>query len=188
MYAREYQSHQLMLEIKTLLKLLVESQCSQLSTQNQILDILQSIGNAGNRYKTDNHKAFRNPSSSYSHKPQATMLSPTTVLTPEEDANKSSNATAKVSENGKESPSVVLEEITQALPEDNNNEQYQQPPFEHQLCDFTGNNTTMERNLKSNIASSLVRRFPGLVSTKSRSRIGPSNMGLKYFSRSRQHS
>ncbi|XP_026437589.1 uncharacterized protein LOC113335768 isoform X2 [Papaver somniferum] len=103
----------------------------------------------GNHYKTDNHKALRNPSSSYCHKPQAAMLSPTTVLTPEEDADNSSNATAKVSENVKETASVVLEEITQALPENNHNEQYQQPPFEHQLCDFTGNDTTMEQNFKS---------------------------------------
>ncbi|RZC90105.1 hypothetical protein C5167_044738 [Papaver somniferum] len=137
-----------MVEIKMLLKVLVESQYSQLNTQNQILDILQSIGNTGNHYKTDNHKAFQNPSSSYCHKPQALVLSPTTVLTPEEDADKSSNATAKVSENVKETPSVVFEEIMQALPEDNHNEQYQQPPFEHQLCDFIGNHTTMERNLK----------------------------------------
>ncbi|KAI3934711.1 hypothetical protein MKW98_027342 [Papaver atlanticum] len=96
-----------MIEIKTLLKVLVES---------------QSI---------------------------ALMLSPTTVLTPEEDTDNSSNATAKVSENVKETPLVVLEEITHAFPENNYNEQYQQPPFEHQLCDFTGNNTIMERNFKS---------------------------------------
>ncbi|XP_026442268.1 uncharacterized protein LOC113341725 isoform X2 [Papaver somniferum] len=120
----DYQSHQEMIEIKALLKLLVESQCSQLNTQNQILDSLQSIGNA------------------------ALMLSPTTVVAPEEDAGNSSNATAKVADNVKMTPSVVFEEITQALSDVDPKEQYL-PPFEKQLSDFTGYHKTMERNLRS---------------------------------------
>ncbi|KAI3945610.1 hypothetical protein MKW92_029401, partial [Papaver armeniacum] len=115
----DHQSHQEMVEIKTLLKVLVES---QLNTQNQILDILKSTGNSGNNYQKDDHKAFQNPSSSSSKcpKPQARMLS----------------------------PSVEFEEITRALPEDDRNLHYQQRPFEHRLGEFTGNHTTMEQNLK----------------------------------------
>ncbi|RZC90102.1 hypothetical protein C5167_044732 [Papaver somniferum] len=140
-------------EIKTLLKVLVESQAkllnSQLITQNQILDILQSICNTGSNYKNDDHKAFQNPSSSDCHKPQASILSPAALLTPEEDTANRSNAKAKVAENAKRTPSVVFEDITQALSDDDPKEQYQQPPFEHQLSDFTAYHETMERNLRS---------------------------------------
>ncbi|XP_026437576.1 uncharacterized protein LOC113335767 isoform X2 [Papaver somniferum] len=149
----DHQSHQEMVEIKTLLKVLVESQAkllnSQLITQNQILDILQSICNTGSNYKNDDHKAFQNPSSSDCHKPQASILSPAALLTPEEDTANRSNAKAKVAENAKRTPSVVFEDITQALSDDDPKEQYQQPPFEHQLSDFTAYHETMERNLRS---------------------------------------
>ncbi|KAI3830633.1 hypothetical protein MKX03_016465 [Papaver bracteatum] len=142
----DHRSQQEMIEIKMLLTVLVESQAklvesqskllnSQLNTQNQILEILKSVGIA------------------------ALMLSPTTVLTPEEDTDNSSNATAKVSENVKETPLAVLEEIIHALPENNYNEQYQQPPFEHQLCDFTGNNTIMERNFKSKCEKMMSKKY-----------------------------
>ncbi|XP_026442278.1 protein ACCELERATED CELL DEATH 6-like isoform X2 [Papaver somniferum] len=86
----DHQSHQEMVEIKTLLKVLVES---QLNTQNQILDILKSTGNSGNNYQKDDHNAFRNPSSSKCPKPQARMLSPSiefeeiTRALPEDDRN-----------------------------------------------------------------------------------------------------
>ncbi|RZC92371.1 hypothetical protein C5167_003977 [Papaver somniferum] len=76
------------------------------------------------------------------------MLSPTTVVAPEEDAGNSSNATAKVADNVKMTPSVVFEEITQALSDVDPKEQYL-PPFEKQLSDFTGYHKTMERNLRS---------------------------------------
>ncbi|KAI3830625.1 hypothetical protein MKX03_016457 [Papaver bracteatum] len=80
---------------------------------------------------------------------QASMLSPAALLTTEEDTANRSNATAKDAENVKRTPSVVIEEITHALSDDESKEQYQQPPFEHQLCDFTGYHQTMERNLRS---------------------------------------
>ncbi|KAI3925257.1 hypothetical protein MKW98_011862, partial [Papaver atlanticum] len=76
------------------------------------------------------------------------MWSPTTLLTPEEDTGNNSNATDKVAETVKTTPSVVYEEITQALSDDDHNH-HQQHPFEQQLSEFTGNQTTMEQNLKS---------------------------------------
>ncbi|KAI3830624.1 hypothetical protein MKX03_016456, partial [Papaver bracteatum] len=56
--------------------------------------------------------------------------------------------TAEVAENVKKTPSVVFEEITRALPEDDHNVHYQQRQCEYQLSDFTGNHKTIEQNLK----------------------------------------
>ncbi|KAI3920271.1 hypothetical protein MKW92_038862 [Papaver armeniacum] len=149
-------SQQELMEIKMLLKVLVESQVKlvesqskilncQLITQNQILEILKSNGNAGynnNKTEKDEYKAFQNPSSSHCHKQQETFL------TPEEDT-ENSNVTNKVAETVKRTPSVVYEKTRQALSDDNHNEQYQQHPLGHQHSEFTGIRTAMEQNHKS---------------------------------------
>ncbi|XP_026437408.1 uncharacterized protein LOC113335599 [Papaver somniferum] len=112
-----------------------------LNTQNQILDILQGIGDAGNNYKKDDHKGLQNPSSSDCHELQARILPPKALLIPEED-------TAKVAENVKNTPSLVFGEITGVLPKDDRNVHYQQRSYDHQLGEFKGNHTTLEQNLQ----------------------------------------
>ncbi|XP_026442324.1 ankyrin repeat-containing protein NPR4-like isoform X2 [Papaver somniferum] len=156
----DHRSQEEMIEIKTLLKVLVESQAklaesqsqilnSQLSTQNQILEILKSIDNAGNNNTKDKDgHNFQNPSSSHCNKQQALTSSPATLLTPEGDTC-SRNSTDEVAGNVKRATTVVYKETTQALSDDNHNEKYQQQPFDRQLSEFTGNHTTMEQNLRS---------------------------------------
>ncbi|KAI3830634.1 hypothetical protein MKX03_016466 [Papaver bracteatum] len=75
--------------------------------------------------------------------------SPTALLTPEEDTVNNSDATYKVAENEKNTPSVVYAEITQAVSDDDYHEQCQPHPSDHQLRESTGNYTTGEQNLKS---------------------------------------
>ncbi|XP_026437573.1 uncharacterized protein LOC113335761 isoform X6 [Papaver somniferum] len=167
----DHRSQEEMIEIKTLLKVLVESQAkldgsqsmilnSQLSTQNQILEILKSIENASNNNKRDKdgHKVFQNPSSSHCHKQQALTSLPATLLTPEGDTG-NSNATDEIAEKVKRTTTVVYEETTQAVSDDNHNEKYQQQPFDRQLSEFTGNHTTMEHNLRSKSDEGMSKKY-----------------------------
>ncbi|XP_026437570.1 uncharacterized protein LOC113335761 isoform X3 [Papaver somniferum] len=155
----DHRSQEEMIEIKTLLKVLVESQAkldgsqsmilnSQLSTQNQILEILKSIENASNNNKRDKdgHKVFQNPSSSHCHKQQ-------------EGDTGNSNATDEIAEKVKRTTTVVYEETTQAVSDDNHNEKYQQQPFDRQLSEFTGNHTTMEHNLRSKSDEGMSKKY-----------------------------
>ncbi|KAI3920270.1 hypothetical protein MKW92_038861 [Papaver armeniacum] len=84
--------------------------------------------------------------------------SPATLWTPGDTGN--SNATDEVAvENVKRTTTVVYEETTQAVSDDNHNEKYQQQPFDRQLSEFTGNHTTMEQNLRSKSDEGISKKY-----------------------------
>lgn len=88
----------------------------------------------------------------------ALTSSPATLFTPEGDTG-NSNATDEVAENVKRTTTVVYEETTQAVSNDNHNEKYQQQPFDRQLSEFTGNHMTMEQNLRSKTDEGMSKKY-----------------------------